>query len=373
LALKILQTPARFYPYTGGVENYTYYLSRELVRSGHEVKIICAKEPKDGKSMNNGIKLERLDYIGKIANTNITPALPFHILKEDFDIIHTHLPTPWSADWSAVFSLWKRKPLVLSYHNDIVGDGVACHIAKGYNLTALKFTLKIANKIIIGHSNYLKFSPYLKKYQEKIVIIPVGVDIGRFTPDETETERTIFFLSLLDEFHKYKGLDYLLEAMELVKKEIPAVKLIVGGGGKLLNYYREKTVSLGLEKNVDFAGYIPIESVPEYYRNCSLFVLPSISASHEGFGIVSLEAMACGKPVVTTDIVGTAEDIKKYDSGIVIKPMDTKALADAIISILQDKKEAKRMGTNGRELIEKKYSWVNIAKKIENIYDSIEV
>lgn len=373
MALKILQTPARFYPYTGGVENYTYYLSRELVRSGHEVKIMCAKEPKDSKSINNGIKLERLDYIGKIANTNITPTLPFHILKEDFDIIHTHLPTPWSADWSAIFSLGMKKPLVLSYHNDIVGDGVARYIAKGYNLTALKFTLKIAKKIIIGHSNYLKFSPYLKKYQEKIVIIPVGVDIGRFTPSEKETENTIFFLSLMDEFHKYKGLDYLLGAMELVKKEIPAVKLIVGGGGKLLNYYREKTASMDLEKNVDFAGYIPIESVPGYYRNCNLFVLPSISASHEGFGIVSLEAMACGKPIVTTDIVGTAEDIKKYDSGIVIKPMDTKALADAIIRILQDKKEAKRMGTNGRELIEKKYSWVNIAKKIENVYNSIEV
>jgi glycosyltransferase involved in cell wall biosynthesis len=352
LALKILQTPARFYPYTGGVENYTYHLSRELIRLGHEVKIICANEPKDGKSINNGIKLKRLDYIGKIANTNITLTLPFHILKEDFDLIHTHLPTPWSADWSAIFSIGKRKPLVLSYHNDIVGDGSACHIAKGYNLTALK---------------------YLKKYQEKIEIIPVGVDIGRFTPSETETEYTIFFLSLLDEFHKYKGLDYLLGAIELVKKEIPVVKLIVGGSGKLLNYYREKTASMGLENNVDFAGYISNESIPDYYRNCNLFVLPSISASQEGFGIVLLEAMASGRPVIGSDIVGVAEDIDKYSTGIVVKPRDTKALADAIIRILQDKKEAKRMGINGRELIEEKYSWVNIAKKIETIYNSIEV
>lgn len=368
MPLKILLTPARFYPYAGGVENYAYYLSRELVKSGHQVKIICAKEPKDSKVTNNGIKLERLDYIGKIANTNITPTLPYHILKEDFDILHTHLPTPWSADWSALVSLGKMKPLVLSYHNDIVGDGIASYIAKGYNLTALKFVLKTASKIIISHYNYFKFSPHLKDYQEKIEIIPNGVDIGRFSPGKTEAEDTIFFLSLLDEFHKYKGLDYLLESMKLVKKEIPRVKLKVGGGGRLLQYYKERAAYLGLEKNVDFAGYIPIERVPEHYRNCNLFVLPSISASQEGFGIVSLEAMACGKPIVTTDIVGTAEDIKKYNSGIVIKPMDTKGLANAIIRILQDKKEAEKMGERGRKLVEEKYTWENISKDIEDIY-----
>ncbi|MDD5615455.1 MAG: glycosyltransferase family 4 protein [Candidatus Methanoperedens sp.] len=373
MALKILQTPARFYPYTGGVENYTYYLSRELVRSGHKVKIICAREPKDGKSINNGIKLERLDYIGKIANTNITPTLPFHILKEDFDIIHTHLPTPWSADWSAIFSIGKRKPLVLSYHNDIVGDGAANYIAKGYNRTALKFVLKIARKIIISHSNYLDFSPHLKEYHEKIEIIPYGVDVGRFAFRKTEAENTIFFLSLLDEYHKYKGLDYLLESMRLVKKEIPRVKLKIGGGGKLVQYYKEKAGILGLEDNVEFLGYIPNEIIPEYYTNCNLFVLPSISASQEGFGIVSLEALASGRPVIGTDIVGIAEDIKKHDTGLVVKSGNTKALADAIIRILSDKKEAERMGANGRELIEKKYSWTKIVRKMEDLYNSLEV
>ncbi len=160
--MKILQTPARFYPYTGGVESYCCYLSRELVKSGHEVKIICANEPKYNKKEINNIKQKRLDFIGKIANTNITPTLPFRILNEDFDIIHTHLPTPWSADWSAVVSMAKRKPLVLTYHNDIVGLGIANYIARVYNLTALKFILKRASKIIVSHSNYLKFSPHLQ-------------------------------------------------------------------------------------------------------------------------------------------------------------------------------------------------------------------
>ncbi len=369
--MKILQTPARFYPYTGGVENYTYYLSRELVKSGHEVTIICANEQKHNKKEINKIKIKRLDYIGKIANTNITPALPLRILNEDFDIIHTHLPTPWSADWSAVVSMAKRKPLVLTYHNDIVGKGIASYVANAYNTTALKFLLKRAKKIIVSHYSYIDFSPHLHSYEKKIEIIPAGVDIERFKPRENEVEYTVFFLSLLDGFHRYKGLDYLLEAMNVVKKEIPGTKLKVGGGGKLLGYYKEKAASLDLKENVDFVGYVPNERIPDHYRNCNLFVLPSISARQEGFGIVLLEAMACGKPVVTTDIVGVAEDIKKYNTGVVVKPMDTKALADAIIRILQNKKEAKTMGTRGRKLVEEKYTWENICKAVEDIYTGV--
>lgn len=112
--MKIIQTPARFYPFTGGVENYVYGLSKELVKQGYEVKVICAREPdKDVKEID-GIKVEKLRWIGKVANTNITPFLPFKLLFEDFDVIHTHLPTPWSADWSAIIAWIRRKKVTSS-------------------------------------------------------------------------------------------------------------------------------------------------------------------------------------------------------------------------------------------------------------------
>lgn len=366
--MKILQTPARFYPYVGGVENYVYYLSKELIKSGHEVKIICANEPKYTIEEINNIRQKRLGFIGKIANTNITPSLPFRILNEDFDVLHTHLPTPWSADWSALISAAKKKPLVLTYHNDIVGKGLARHIAKVYNLTALRFLLKKAKKIIVSRSNYIESSPYLKKYKEKIDVVPAGVDIEKFSPGGTEVNNSIFFLSLLDKFHRYKGLDDLLNAMVLIKKEIPAVKLKIGGAGELLEYYKNKTNYLGLHKNVDFLGQVPDEKITEHYRNCSLFVLPSISSSQEGFGMVLLEAMACCKPVVSTNIVGVAEDIRKYGTGMVVEPGDTKALADAAVRILSDEKEAKIMGKRGRRLVEEKYTWKHVCKAMEEIY-----
>lgn len=376
MKLKILQTPVRFAPHIGGVENYVYEVSKELVKFGHDITVICANEP-ESKSINtlDEIKIKRLNYIGKIAGTNITPTLPVGILKEDFDIIHTHLPTPWSADWSAVISKIKNKPLVLTYHDDIVGIGIADYTARLYNLTSLKLVLGIAKKIIITQQNYLKFSPYLKKYENKIEIIPCGADINRFKPIKVENknndQNTIFFLSILGKFHRYKGLDYLLRAVKIIKKEIKDVKLIVGGKGELLNYYKEMTHSLCIENNVEFVGFIPDDKIVEYFNNCGVFVLPSISSKQEGFGIVLLEALACETPVVSTEIVGVAEDVKKTNSGIIVKPKDAEALAIAIIAILKDKEIVDKMGKNGRRLVEENYTWEKVAKMTEEIYNEV--
>jgi len=277
--MKILQTPTRFYPYVGGVENYVYYLSKELVRLGNEVKVICANEPKsEEEEIIDGIKVKRLEYMGKIAATNIAPKLPLELLKEDFDIIHTHLPTPWSADWSGIIAEIKGKPFVVTYHNDITGNGFAGYIAKAYNRSMLKFVLGKASKIIITQQKYLNFSPYLRKYKDKVEIVSIGVDTEKFKPLAIDREEnTIFFLNLLNRYHKYKGLDYLLKALKIVKREIENVRLIIGGVGELLDYYKDMVSSLGLEKNIKFAGYISEDEITQYYNKYSVFVLPSIA------------------------------------------------------------------------------------------------
>jgi glycosyltransferase involved in cell wall biosynthesis len=269
--MKILQTPVRFYPFVGGVENYVYNLSKELIEFGHEVTVVCANEPKvKSRETIEGIGVKRLNYIGKIANTNITLKLPLELLKEDFDIVHTHLPTPWSADWSTIISKIKNKPLILTYHNDIVGNGFAKGIANFYNLTSLKLVLKRANRIIITQHGYLESSSYLKKYEHKIEVIPVGVDTERFKPVNTDKEENVlFFLSVLDKIHRYKGLDYLLKALAIVKEEIRDVKLIVSGDGELSGYYKRMADSLDLKANIDFIGFVSteeiVDSVEEMY------------------------------------------------------------------------------------------------------------
>jgi glycosyltransferase involved in cell wall biosynthesis len=373
--MKILQTPVRFYPFTGGVENYVYYLSRELVKSGNQVKVVCANEPEiESKQTVEGIEVERLPYMGKIANTNITTGLPGALSDGDYDIIHTHIPTPWSSDWSALYSNAKNKPLVVTYHNDIIGTGFASIIARIYNSLGLNFVLKTAAKIVITQPNYLQSSSYLTKYRDKIEVIPNGVDVEKFQPKQFSNNgdsNTVFFLSVLDKFHEYKGLDYLLEALKIVKNKIPDVKLIVGGKGVLMDHYQEMAASLGLKENVEFAGFIPDEEIADYYSRANVFVLPSISSLQEGFGIVALEALACKTPVVTTDIVGVAEDLKQVEGGIVTPPRDIQKLADAVTQILSDAEMQKKMGQRGRKLVEEKYTWKGVASSMEKVYKEI--
>lgn len=366
--MKIVQTPVRFYPYTGGVEKYALDISRELVKLNNKVMVICANEPKSDIKSLDGIKINRLNYLCKIANTNLSLTLPFKLWKENFDIMHTYLPTPWFADWSVLIAKLKRKKVVLSYCNDIVGNGIGNIIAKIYNNTILKLTLRLADKIITIGPNYLNSSKYLKNHAHKVQFIPIGVDRNKFKNINIEKQKnTIFFLSVLDEYHKYKGLDYLLEAIKIAKNEISDIKLIIGGEGSLLKYYKNKTKELGIENNVEFHGFIPDKKLVEYYNKHEIFVLPSIDPKQEGFGIVLLEALACGTPVITTDIVGMANEIKKYNTGIITKPKNSKILAESIVKSLNNKV---KFTTNIPKMIEE-FDIRKCTEKIENIYKTI--
>ncbi|MDF0591964.1 glycosyltransferase family 4 protein [Candidatus Methanocrinis natronophilus] len=368
--MKILQTPVRFHPFIGGVENYVHSLSRELVELGHDVTVLCANEPESKKEdLIDGIRVLRLSYMGKIANTNITPSLPLKIMREKFDLVHTHLPTPWSADVSGLAAALKGKPLVLTYYNDIVAEGRARQIARLYNGTCLKLLLRRASKIIVIQPDYVDSSPHLREFRDKIETIPVGVDLSRFRPTHEATDgETLFFLSCLDRYHSYKGLDDLLEALVLVKEDYPEVKLLVGGSGELLDHYRGMTRDLCLEDNVEFLGFIPEDMLAKRYNRSDVFVLPSNSRSQEGFGMVALEAMACGKPVICTDIVGLAEDIEKRGAGLTVEPSNPKRLAVSIIHILKKGPELKEMGCAGRRLAVEKYGWRTVAERVEGVY-----
>jgi glycosyltransferase involved in cell wall biosynthesis len=365
--MKILHTPARFYPYVGGVEKYVLTISQELVQRGHDVTVICANEP-EGKTIDyyEGIRVKRLCQIGKIANTNITPVLPFELTRGHYDIIHTHIPTPWSADCSSVVSRIKNVPLIVTYHNDIGGRWIYNSLASFYNRTMLHLVLKQASSIIITSSNFR--TPCLARYREKVKIIPNSVDTRVFRPVSRQMAGDIFFLGVLDTYHQYKGLEILFTAIFAVKKEIPDIKLIIGGSGPMKEYYARLSRSMGITENVEFAGYIPDNKLSDYYNSCRMVVLPSIDPTREGFGIVLLEAMACGRPVISTDISGVAEDIRIYGAGIVVEPGNADVLVEAIKTIRNDPNLANRMGSAGRVLIEEKYGSENVAGQIEEIY-----
>jgi glycosyltransferase involved in cell wall biosynthesis len=371
--LTVLQTPIRFYPAIGGVENHVYYLSKELAHSGNTVKVICANEPPSNENNVQAVLVERLAYPFKVTNTNITFSLPFSILRSQFDILHTHMPTPWSADWSVLLARLLKKRSVITLHNDMDKPGfLAKLVTRIYLFSLFKLTLTLVDSIIIVNphweNSFVATKKLLLPFKKKISIIPNGIDLTLFKPASgvVSKKNSLLFISILDKHHEFKGLDYLLDALKMLKRDFPDIQLTIVGEGELKRHYQRKAVLLNLGENVSFVGEVKQEELVSYYNAASLFILPSTEI--EGFGIVLLEAMACHVPVIATSIVGTSGDIKKYNAGIVVEPRKADELAQAITTILNQPALAEEMGRNGRRLVEEKYDWKNIARQIESIY-----
>lgn len=367
IKLRTIQTPARFYPAYGGVEKYVLELSKQLVAQGNYVTVVCANEPYAEPSVVQGVKTIRLPYIAKVANTNITTRLFSTLMKQDFDIMHTHIPTPWSADISALVSLLKQKPLIVTYHNDLTGQGIGGLIARLYNCTFLHLVLLRAKNIIITQPQYLEYSRHLRLHQEKLITLPLGVNTPQATGETGRKTDQIAFMSVLDKYHEYKGLDILLGAMVKVKDKRPQVRLLVGGGGELISKYKQLAKALGLSDSVKFLGYLPDKELAELYASSSIFVLPSVNRL-EGFGIVALEALSFATPVITTYFAGSSEFITKNKAGLIVPPGDTAALTEAIVTLLEDREEARLMGARGAAAVNQDFSWDSIALQMTDVY-----
>jgi glycosyltransferase involved in cell wall biosynthesis len=370
--MRILQTPPRFYPYVGGVETVAVALSRALVTLGHDVTVICADEPPGGPTRFDGADIHRLWYPAKVANTNITPALPMALWRTPFDVIHTHLPTPWSADWSVLIGRARRKGVVLTYYNDIVGGGgAATAIARLYNTAWLPVALALAHRVVFNSASlFERPGTPLKAVERKACLVPNGVDTRRFYPKpELRTAGKIGFLAVLDDFHRYKGLDVLLRsAQELDGRGLEGT-LLVGGSGALRSEYERLAASLGLVDRVRFLGFVPDSELLDFFNGCQVFVLPTTDRRREGFGLVVVEAMACGVPVVVTSAAGVADVVRETGAGIVVPPGDTSALTSALERLLTEPGLARQLGERGRKATEKRFDWTAIARRYEPLYE----
>ncbi len=367
MIMEILQTPVRISA-TGGVERYVNDLSVALVSRGHRVVVVCSAT-RHAREQESPYTIAPLRSLFHIANTDITPLLVPTLLSHPFDLIHTHIPTPWSADGSMLSAWIKGKPLVVTYHNDIRASGPFAIVAAMYNRIFLPLILKKAGRIIITRTHYP--SPLLRSFTHKLIHIPPGVNTEHFRPGDYPKIGDLFFLSVLDEYHKYKGIDTLFSAIQYLKSSFPGMQVIVGGSGVLRDHYEKMTQEMGISSNVLFAGYVPDSDLPRYYCGTSVFVLPSTDPTREGFGLVLLEAMACGRPVIATDIAGMADDIREYGSGLIIPRSSPEFLADAIRKCLRSPDETAAMGRAARKLIEERYDWKIIAAQIEEVYDSL--
>lgn len=364
----------------GGVERHVYSISSELIKRGHNVTVISTKSPcHETLSEIEGIEIIRIPIRLRIYNSHMPLDIAKYFDPSKYDLIHAHTPVPVMADLAALKNLSGKKPFVLTYHNDIAKTGsVGKVVSFIYNNTAGRFLLGFSNIIISTTRTYAANSKQLCKYTQKVKIVPNGVDIEAFNPGVdgknirkkyklNETDKIVLFVGRLD---YYKGCDYLVRAFSPVINEINNAHLIFVGRGPLEDNLQKIAAELKITENISFAAYVKDEDLPSYYASTDVFVLPSISP-YEGFGIVQLEAMACGKPIVTTTLPGVSEIDSDGAATLHVPPKDEQQLAEAIITLLKDEEMAKRMGKRGRDLVIRKYSWTKVVESLESIYQDL--
>jgi glycosyltransferase involved in cell wall biosynthesis len=367
--MRVLQVVNDFFPDPGGVQRFVLELSKALSRRGVESKIVSTTRSPNGEhGVVDGLPVTYTGHLFRISQALISPKLVRRLMTEEADVVHTHLPYPWSADWAALTGRLRGRPVILTYHNDMVGPGWKKLVTSAYGHSLLQVTLSLANVIVVTTPGRVSLSPVLRQFAEKVVHIPIGIDTCRFQPLSSRTDgNTIGFLALLRDTHRQKGLDVLLRAMQILHKRGVTVRLKVGGDGNLLPYYRSLARELGMLEKVDFVGFVPEEALAKFYNSLDAFAFPSTDYRFEGFGMAASEALACGRPVITTTAAGIAPLISENGCGLVIPPGDPDALANAIQSLLGDATARTKMGRRGKDLAER-LSWDRVAEDHEQLY-----
>jgi len=374
--MKILMITPYFPPRKGGVENYTYNLSKKLSGKGYELTVLSTGNTVEETYDN--FKVIRIKNKLSISNTPIDMLLPFKlskILKKgDFDIVNAHMPVPFYADIAAITSKINNIPFILTYHNDVIKYGPLKILSSLYNKSALQLTLRLADKIITPSPYVYNESPIMRKFADKTFLIPPGVDPNIYKPGKSfarrkynlpQDSKIILFVGAMNRGHAHKGVSILLKAFSEVRSN--DAHLVLVGGGNMIPEYKKLAKFLGIANKTTFTGFIDEKSLIDLYRGSYMLVLPTVTAA-EGFGMVLIEANACGKPVIGSKIGGIKYVIKEGETGLLVPPGDPNELANAMERLLDDERLAKKMGSKGRKMVQENYTWDKIVKMTGRVY-----
>jgi len=376
--MKICIVVPFFTPFVRGNE---FGLAQSFTELGHDVTILTstAKAPREamvGAGEHNfyshDFKVKYLPTILNLGENPIAPSTFVHVLKNDYDVVLLQEDYPIICHLAYFAAKIRGIPTILSTERTYCPAGFAKKIA-------LKILDKTINKIVrdgvdVMTAHCTAAREFMIKdlgVKREIKVIPVGVDTKLFRPTKSKEQHlTSGELKILTvaRLHKYKGLNYLINAMKAVHKEIPGAKLYILGKGPEEQNLRKLMENLALGGVIEFIKTpIPNHQMPEVYAECDVYVQPSII---EPFGIAVLEAMACGKPVIGTKVGGMKDTIVDGETGFLVNSKDSKALAERIRA-LNDEKLRKKLGKNARERAVKCFDWAKTGMKYQRLLDSI--
>lgn len=368
--MKILHV-GKFWPGKGGMERMMYDIVQGLSSKGDCCDLLCAaaEDAPSVITLNENGHIMCTPTWFTLASTKITPAMIWKLRKicNEYDIIHIHHPDPM-ANVALWLSGYKGK-VILHWHSDILRQK---NLLKVYR--PLQDWMVERADLVIGTSPvYLKSSPYLINATEKMACVPIGVQ--KVEPDEQKVQeirrqyvgkKIIFSVGRLV---GYKGYKYLIESAKYLPDDYV---VLIGGNGPLFSPMKLQIAEEDLADKVILLGRLSDEELPNYYGACDLFCLSSIWKT-EAFGMVQIEAMSCGKPVVATTIPGSGVAwVNKHGySGLNVPPEDSRALADAVIEILSDEEKYSLFAKNAKLRYDELFTKPAFLNKCTEIYKRV--
>jgi glycosyltransferase involved in cell wall biosynthesis len=349
--VRTLQLSKFYPPVMGGIESVVFELTEGLNRAHAPADVLCAnlRFKTESEDWPEGYSVTRAASVGQLLSTSMAPAMIRLLARRagKYGLIHVHLPDPMAS-----LALWVSRPkarIVVHWHSDIIQQ-------RGLALAAYRplqhWLLERADAIVATSMPYWKASPWLPRFAAKIHSIPIGIRDQTAAPDPSKVaelkaslgDRRIVFA--LGRMVYYKGFDHLLDAARTVP---PDTVIVIGGSGPLLSHLRQRVSAEGLADKVILPGRIANDEIQTYFQAADLFCLPSDSRA-EAFGVVLLEAMRSGKPIVASDIPGSGVPwVNVHElTGLNVPVGDSAALGQAICTLLGNKDLAVRYGQQAR-------------------------
>lgn len=372
--LKFLQLNKYYYPHIGGIERVVQQLAENLAETTEMTVLVSAEDGKYQEEEVNRVKLIRLPRHIKLGSMPVSFGLfgKLRKLAEQQDVILLHMPFP-IGDLACLLSGYKGK-IILWWHSDVVRQKKLMLLYKPIMLCMLKR----ADAIIVATQGHIEGSSYLKPYREKCHIIPYGVEqrieeaADRYVSEnvdfatQEESCKPVRFL-FVGRFAYYKGCDVLLEAFARVKN----AELIMAGTGNLEERLKQKTLELGIAPRTFFTGKLSEEELCRQYAGCDVFVLPSVAKS-EAFGLVQIEAMTFGKPVINTRLSSGVPYVSIHkETGVTVEPGNVEQLAEAMQWMVDNKKARIEMGEQARLRMKAHYRINDMTSGVLNLYKEL--
>lgn len=368
--MKILQVNKLYHPWIGGIEKVVQDIAEGLKDKADVSVLVCQPKGRGRQEVVNGVRVVRAGSLGILFSMPVSLRFPFLLRKlgKHADVLHFHMPFPLG-----VISYFLARPkgkVVLWWHSDIVRQK---KLLLFYKPLLLRF-LKRADRVLVATPESIESSPYLSGFRDKCDVVPFGIDTRGFQLSSDvrrevkriRAKRGSNIVLFVGRLIYYKGAEHLIRAM----KDVDG-RLLIVGEGPLEGQLRSLAAELAIEDKVVFLGRIPEREMAAYYHACDVFVLPSIARS-EAFGIVQLEAMACGKPVVNTDLPTGVPRVSRHgETGLTVPPADPAALTEAINKLLQDSDFREQCGSNALRRVEEHFSMNRMIDDVYRIYEKV--